>query len=126
MERTSPCGGGMSDIVERLRAWVYTDSQYATAREAADEIERLRQVSAQKNFTLTDEQRESLLASLSGKTGGPLAHAPQPTLTDAEREAINGAILEMDAIMQEFVPTPVETRLRRQAATLRCLLARFK
>jgi hypothetical protein len=32
----------MSDIVERLRAWVYTDSQYATAREAADEIERLR------------------------------------------------------------------------------------
>jgi hypothetical protein len=31
----------MSDIVERLRAWVYTDSQYATAREAADEIERL-------------------------------------------------------------------------------------
>ena len=32
----------MSDIVERLRAWVYTDSLYATAREAADEIERLR------------------------------------------------------------------------------------
>jgi hypothetical protein len=32
----------MSDIVERLRAWVYTDSQYAAAREAADEIERLR------------------------------------------------------------------------------------
>ena len=32
----------MSDIVERLRAWVYTDSQYVTAREAADEIERLR------------------------------------------------------------------------------------
>lgn len=30
------------DIVERLRAWVYTDSLYATAREAADEIERLR------------------------------------------------------------------------------------
>jgi hypothetical protein len=32
----------MSDIVERLRAWVYTDAQYANAREAADEIERLR------------------------------------------------------------------------------------
>jgi hypothetical protein len=32
----------MSDIVERLRSWVYTDAQYATAREAADEIERLR------------------------------------------------------------------------------------
>ena len=41
----------MSDIVERLRAWVYTDSQYATAREAADEIERLRQVSSKKNIT---------------------------------------------------------------------------
>jgi hypothetical protein len=47
-------------------------------------------------------------------------------LTDAEREAINGAILEMDAIIQEFIPTPVETRLRRQVATLRCLLARTK
>jgi hypothetical protein len=32
----------VSDIVERLRAWVYTDSLYATASEAADEIERLR------------------------------------------------------------------------------------
>ena len=30
------------DIVERLRSWVYTDSIYATAREAAEEIERLR------------------------------------------------------------------------------------
>jgi hypothetical protein len=30
------------DIVERLRSWVYTDSLYATAREAAAEIERLR------------------------------------------------------------------------------------
>jgi uncharacterized protein YfaA (DUF2138 family) len=48
----------MSDIVERLRAWVYTDSLYATAREAADEIERLHHVVGQKN--LTDEERAAL------------------------------------------------------------------
>jgi len=41
----------MSDIVERLRAWVYTDSQYATAREAANEIERIR---------LTEEERRAI------------------------------------------------------------------
>ena len=62
----------MSDIVERLRAWVYTDSLYATAREAADEIERLR-LSARADFpepentahqdngkTLTREERDVL------------------------------------------------------------------
>jgi hypothetical protein len=48
------------------------------------------------------------------------------TLTDAEREAIEGAILEMDGIMQEFIPTPVYTRLRRQVSTLRGLLERTK
>ena len=41
----------MSDIVELLRAWVYTDSQYATAREAANEIERIR---------LTEEERRAI------------------------------------------------------------------
>ena len=51
----------MSDIVERLRAWVYTDSLYATAREAADEIERLRQVSSQEN--MTDAERDVCGAS---------------------------------------------------------------
>ena len=48
----------MSDIVERLRAWVYTDSQYATAREAADEIERLRD--------LRDEDGEVMSALIDG------------------------------------------------------------
>jgi len=60
----------MSDIVERLRAWVYTDSQYATAREAADEIERLR-------------------GQLSGS--GNQVETGQPVLTDAEREAVEVA-----------------------------------
>ena len=60
----------MSDIVERLRAWVYTDSQYATAREAADEIERLR-------------------LRLSGS--GNQVETGQPVLTDAEREAVEVA-----------------------------------
>jgi hypothetical protein len=32
----------MSDIVDRLRAWVYTATLYTTASEAAAEIERLR------------------------------------------------------------------------------------
>ena len=68
----------MSDIVERLRAWVYTDSQYATAREAANEIERLRlsaradcpepenaanedKVSMRQNMaTLTSQERDVL------------------------------------------------------------------
>jgi len=50
----------MSDIVDRLRAWVYTSTLYTTASEAADEIERLRrQVSLQQNLTLTDEEREA-------------------------------------------------------------------
>lgn len=43
----------MSDIVERLRAWVYTDSQYATAREAADEIERLRNGAVESRETVS-------------------------------------------------------------------------
>jgi hypothetical protein len=64
----------MSDIVERLRAWVYTDSQYATAREAADEIERLR-------------------GQLSGS--GNQVETRQPVLTDEERDVL--AAIEADA-----------------------------
>ena len=48
----------MSDIVERLRAWVYTDSQYATAREAADEIERLRAIADRRGELAVDRRRE--------------------------------------------------------------------
>jgi hypothetical protein len=84
----------MSDIVERLRAWVYTDSQYATAREAADEIERLR-------------------GQLSGS--GNQVETGQPVLTDAEREAIAGAI-ESEHWRGAF----------RWAATLKGLLERTK
>jgi hypothetical protein len=47
-----------------------------------------------------------------------------PTLTDAEREAIRRSILELDGIMQEFIPTPVEMRLKRDVSTLRGLLER--
>ena len=50
----------------------------------------------------------------------------QPTLTDEEREAIERAILELDGIMKEFIPTPVETRLKRHMLTLRGLLERTK
>ena len=48
----------MSDIVERLRAWVYTDSQYATAREAADEIERLRALADRRGELAVQRRRE--------------------------------------------------------------------
>jgi hypothetical protein len=48
------------------------------------------------------------------------------TLTDAEREAIERAILELDGIMQELIPTAVEMRLKRHVATLRGLLERTK
>jgi hypothetical protein len=47
-----------------------------------------------------------------------------PTLTHAEREAIERAIAELDEIMQEFIPTPVEMRLQRHVSTLRGLLER--
>jgi len=51
----------MSDIVDRLRAWVYTSTLYTTASEAADEIERLRcQLSSQENLTLTDAERRAV------------------------------------------------------------------
>lgn len=61
----------MNDIVERLRSWVYTDSLYATAREAADEIERLRH---RVRFS------DAVIRS------GDVA-----TLTDAERGAVDRA-----------------------------------
>ena len=100
----------MSDIVERLRAWVYTDSLYTTAREAADEIERLRQVVAQEN--MTDAEREAYrtfddwyseiegyslrLERLHGPAGelraAFLAGQSGMRLTDAEREAVANAI----------------------------------
>jgi hypothetical protein len=74
----------VSDIVERLRAWVYTDSQYATAREAADEIERLREAVRR----LADQD-----ATLSVVDGNVIVEmdAPPWTLTDAERGALEQA-----------------------------------
>ena len=57
----------MSDIVLRLRAWVYAVDAVSASDlmdEAAGEIERLRrQVSSQKNSTLTDEEREAIRES---------------------------------------------------------------
>lgn len=67
----------MSDIVERLRSWVYTDSLYATAREAADEIERLRH---RVRFA------DAVIRS------GAVA-----TLTEAERDAVETAACEAEA-----------------------------
>ena len=100
-------GGTVSDIVERLRAWVYTDSQYATAREAADEIERLRsrpcpyvtgrttQYCTLTPLALTDAERESLRYYIG--TGGPyvvdvtLAGLLSRTGSDDEKTADDAA-----------------------------------
>jgi hypothetical protein len=91
----------MSDIVERLRAWVYTDSQYATAREAADEIERLR-LSAKsdcpKSENAASEDNESVRKT-GGDFGQPSAANSPPVprkdcgecLTEEEREAVERA-----------------------------------
>ena len=59
-------GAGMSDIVARLRDWrsghlATLHTLHLLMYEAADEIERLRQVSSQKN--LTDEEREAVEAA---------------------------------------------------------------
>ena len=85
------------DIVERLRAWVYTDSLYATAIEAAEEIERL---------------RFAVAAYTSGISAGVDS---KPTLSDAERSAIADAADRY----AEITPESAET-----AATLRGLLSR--
>ena len=71
----------MSDIVERLRAWVYTDSQYVTAREAADEIERLRD--------LRDEDGEVMSKLIDGyqKILRLLIDRPESMATDIVSDA---------------------------------------
>lgn len=76
----------MSDIVERLRAWVYTDSQYATAREAADEIERLRVLLSR---TGSDSRQTCDDAA---ECRSKIEKTPEREhLTEAEREAITVA-----------------------------------
>ena len=83
------------DIVERLRAWVYTDSLYATAREAADEIERLR-------------------LSAGGDCPTPDNAVKRDTLTYAERDAVSECY-EWAAVADH----------RSLAATLRGLVERL-
>lgn len=87
----------MSDIVERLRGWVYTGPLYATAQEAADEIERLRH-----------RVRFSDAVIRSGNVAA---------LTDAEREAVEWA---------ENMAAWAHNSDHVHAATLRGLLERTK
>lgn len=99
----------MSDIVERLRAWVYTDSQYATALEAADEIERLR--------ALRDEDGKQMSALIEGYQKMQAMCIDGKYLTDAEREAVE--------YFSEWCIGPSK-RLKRYRDTLRGLLERMK
>lgn len=90
----------MSDIVDRLRSWVYTDSLYATAQEAAGEIERLR---SRLRFV------DAVIRS------GDVA-----ALTDAERGAVEAAIDILacnDGVLDDCSSI---------AATMRGLLERLK
>jgi hypothetical protein len=96
----------MSEIVERLRAWVYTDSQYATAREAADEIERLRSLLS-RTGTIDAKTDEAATECRDQGVKCP----ERECLTDAERKAITEA-------SDFYVGT-------RTGVTLRGLLARL-
>ena len=85
----------MSDIVERLRAWVYTDSLYATAREAADEIERLRGLLSRTGSVAAktgDDSEECHSKREKLPERDRVANHPENpdslTLTAAEREAV--------------------------------------
>jgi len=84
--------------------------------EQAAEIERLREA-----IRRLAEQDATLSVC-----DGSVTVTMDGTLTDAEREAVERAILELDGIMQEFIPTAVEMRLKRHVATLRGLLERTK
>jgi hypothetical protein len=76
----------MSDIVDKLRSWVYTDSLYATAIEAAEEIERLRSrvrfvdavIRSGDVAALTDEEREALEWAVSAASN--VEHPAEDTL----------------------------------------------
>jgi hypothetical protein len=121
---STPAEGTRQDgcIVARLRQtradMIGTDDEqhYWDCQDAATEIERLR---------LAIRRLAEQDATLSVVSGSVIVQMDE-TLTDAEREAIERAILEMDGIMQEFIPTPVEMRLKRQVATLRGLLERTR
>ena len=103
----------MSDIVERLRSWVYTDSLYATAMEAAAEVERLRGEVDRLN------QEVSILVRGCQDQKDLLVNGA--TLTDAEREAVRAAWCDYaDAARMHHKPTRQEI-----AAGLRGLLERL-
>ena len=87
----------MSDIVDRLRSWVYTDSLYSTAMEAAAEVERLRDEVDRLNREVSilirecQTQKDLLVngpAPAADGIGWPTSGAGA-VLTDAEREALH-------------------------------------
>ena len=110
----------MSDIVERLRAWVYTDSQYATAREAADEIDRLRELLSRTGTNSRQTGDDAAECHSNGekcpereRVANHLEKPDSSTLTDAEREAVERAADLIDA------------KTCGDSATLRALLERL-
>ena len=121
----------MTDIVERLRAWVYTDSQYATAREAADEIDRLRGLLSR---TGTDSAKTGDDATECHSHGEKLperervanhpANPDSSTLTAAEREAVAWAAAIEPEPSGRWTQTQ-EAAWNQRAATLRALLERL-
>ena len=109
----------MSDIVERLRAWVYTDAQYATAREAADEIERLRGLLSR---TGSDAAKTCDKASECRSHG--VKTPERERLTDEEREAVRFCTTAALPETEKLGGVAGEL-CRMHGATLRALLERL-
>jgi hypothetical protein len=129
----------MTDIVDRLRKWCHAPNA-ASAQdimdEAADEVQRLRNGAANVRETVQpepvawailhkDHQYVSLLREnaeahnvYTDSEIVPLYSHRSPTLTDAEREAIETAIATLDAFRYPTLPAAADT--------LRNLLERLK
>jgi hypothetical protein len=110
----------MSDIVERLRAWVYTDSLYTTAREAADEIERLRGLlsrtgsnSRQTGDEAAECRQQSENLPERERVANHPANPDSSTLTAAEREAVQRA--------RDSIASTMPYESRRSASDFRAL-----
>lgn len=121
----------MSDIVERLRAWVYTDSLYATAREAAAEIERLRGLLSRTGSYSRQTGDDAAECHSNGekcpereRVANYPANPESSTLTDAEREALRFCVTA-SLPETEKLGGVAGGLCRMHAARLRALLERL-
>lgn len=98
----------MSDIVDALRSWVYTQPLYQTAIEAAEEIERLRNE--------LDVHRRAL-ATINAVHAIKELLPPPPFMTAEERKSVEYFSVITDAYLEST---------NQHAAMLRSFLERTK